>query len=81
MRRCIEPFQASILVRLFTIILKMYSFLSLGSEKDVEKSQKDCQIVCDAYEESSRPCSNKTEQLSLSLSIMIIIVINWIINK
>ena len=65
----------------FDYVKKMYSFCSLGSEKDIEKSQRDCQIVCDAYEESSRPCSNKTEQLSLSLSIMIIIVINWIINK
>lgn len=81
MRRCIEPFQASILVRFFSIILKMYSFCSVGSEKDIEKSQKDCQIVCDAFEESSRPCSNKTEVLSLSLSIIIIILINWIINK
>ena len=81
MRRCIEPFQASILVRFFSIILKMYSFFSLGDEKDVEKSQKDCQIVCDAYGESNRLCTNKTEQLSLSLSIIIIIVFNWIINK
>ena len=59
----------------------MYSFFSLGSVKDVEKSQKDCQIVCDAYGESNSLCSNKTEQLSYSLSIIIIIVFNWIINK
>lgn len=81
MRRCIEPFKASIFVRFCSMILKIYSFCSVGSEKDIEKSQKDCQIVCDAYEESSRPCSNETEQLSLSLSIIIIIVFNWIINK
>ena len=82
MCRCIESLQPGIIVRFnFPIFNSNYFLCSAGNEKEIEKSQNDCQIVCDAYEESNRLCSNKTEQVSLSLLMIIIIVIHWIINK